>query len=147
MVAYVRHGRAQWHLAAGVASRATDAPAHPWDRVRIGSNTKAFVSTVLLQLEAEHRLSLNDTVSRWLPGLVSGHGNNGSKITIRELLDHTSGLYNYTDDPRVIAPYLNGDRIISGRRGSWSRSPSRTRRCSRPAPPGPTPTPITYSPG
>lgn len=110
VVAYVRHGRAQWELAAGVASRATDEPARPWDRFRIGSNTKAFISTVLLQLEAEHRLSLNDTVSRWLPGLVSGQGNDGSKITIRELLDHTSGLYNYTDDPRVTAPYLNGDR-------------------------------------
>jgi D-alanyl-D-alanine carboxypeptidase len=110
VVAYVRHGRAQWHLAAGVASRATDAPARSWDRVRIGSNSKAFISTVLLQLEAEHRLSLNDTVGRWLPGLVSGHGNNGSKITIRELLDHTSGLYNYTDDPRVLAPYLDGNR-------------------------------------
>lgn len=110
VVAYVRQGRAQWELAAGVASRAANEPARPWDRVRIGSNTKAFISTVLLQLEAEHRLSLNDTVSRWLPGLVSGQGNDGSKITIRELLDHTSGLYNYTDDPRVIAPYLAGDR-------------------------------------
>lgn len=110
VVAYVRHGRAQWKLAAGVASRATGEPARPLDRVRIGSNTKAFISTVLLQLEAEHRLSLNDTVSRWLPGLVSGHGNDGSKITIRELLDHTSGLYNYTNDPRVFAPYQRGDR-------------------------------------
>jgi D-alanyl-D-alanine carboxypeptidase len=110
VVAYVRNGRDQWDLAAGVASRATDKPASPGDRFRIGSNTKAFISTVLLQLEAEHRLSLNDTVSRWLPGLVSGNGNDGSKITIRELLDHTSGLYNYTDDPRVLAPYLNGDR-------------------------------------
>jgi D-alanyl-D-alanine carboxypeptidase len=63
---------------------------------RIGSATKAFVATVVLQLAAERRLSLADTVARWLPGVVSGHGNNGRKITIRELLQNTSGIYDYT---------------------------------------------------
>ncbi|HEX4224993.1 MAG TPA: serine hydrolase domain-containing protein, partial [Pseudonocardiaceae bacterium] len=66
--------------------------------IRIGSATKTFVATVILQLVAERRLSLDDTVDHWLPGLVTGNGNDGSKITIRELLQHTSGIADFTDD-------------------------------------------------
>ncbi|GLX09082.1 serine hydrolase domain-containing protein [Microbispora sp. NBRC 16548] len=70
-------------------------------RFRIGSTTKTFVATVVLQLVAEGRLRLDDTVERWLPGLVTGTGNDGRAITIRMLLNHTSGLFNYTKDERV----------------------------------------------
>jgi D-alanyl-D-alanine carboxypeptidase len=55
---------------------------------RIGSKTKTFIAVVVLQLVAEHRLSLDDTVGRWLPGVVHGNGNDGSKITVGELLQH-----------------------------------------------------------
>jgi D-alanyl-D-alanine carboxypeptidase len=65
---------------------------------RIGSNTKTFTAVVVLQLAAERRLSLDDTVEHWLPGVVHGNGNDGTKITVGELLQHTSGLHNYTDD-------------------------------------------------
>jgi D-alanyl-D-alanine carboxypeptidase len=65
---------------------------------RMGSNTKTFVSVVVLQLVAEGRLSLDDTVERWLPGVVTGHGNNGAAVTVRQLLQHTSGIYDYTND-------------------------------------------------
>lgn len=65
---------------------------------RMGSDTKTFVSVVVLQLAGERRLSLDDTVERWLPGVVSGNGNDGAAITVRQLLQHTSGLYDYTDD-------------------------------------------------
>ena len=83
---------------AGVADTATGQPARAGDRFRIASTTKSFVATVVLQLVGEGRLSLNDTVEHWLPGVVSGNGNDGSKITIRELLQHTSGIPNYTAD-------------------------------------------------
>jgi D-alanyl-D-alanine carboxypeptidase len=63
--------------------------------VRIGSGTKAFVATVVLQLVSEGRLTLDDTVDRWLPGVVSGHGNDGRKVTIRQLLQHRSGIHDY----------------------------------------------------
>ncbi|CAM5675101.1 serine hydrolase domain-containing protein [Streptomyces violaceorubidus] len=56
------------------------------DRYRVGSITKTFVATVLLQLEAEGRLWL-DTVDEWLPGLVTGHGHDGGRITLRRLLE------------------------------------------------------------
>ncbi|MFF0742892.1 serine hydrolase domain-containing protein [Streptomyces sp. NPDC004111] len=87
-----------WKGTAGVGDRRTGKPRGADDRFRIGSITKTFVATVLLQLEAEGRLDLDDTVDRWLPGMVRGNGNDGRTITVRQLLNHTSGLYNYTND-------------------------------------------------
>jgi D-alanyl-D-alanine carboxypeptidase len=66
------------------------------DHFRAGSITKTFVATVVLQLAAEHRLSLSDTVEQHLPGLVRGAGNDGRALTLRSLLTHTSGLYDFT---------------------------------------------------
>ncbi|WLQ35779.1 serine hydrolase [Streptomyces castrisilvae] len=68
------------------------------DRFRAGSITKTFVAVVVLQLAGEGRLRLSDPVERFLPGLVRGHGNDGRRITLRALLSHTSGLYDYADD-------------------------------------------------
>jgi D-alanyl-D-alanine carboxypeptidase len=83
---------------AGQADIATRTPVRSGDEFRIGSSTKTFVATVLLQLVAEHRVSLDDTVAHWLPGLVSGNGNDGSGITVRDLLQQTSGLFDYLND-------------------------------------------------
>lgn len=71
------------------------------DRFRAGSITKTFVATVVLQLAEEGRLSLDDTVESHLPGLVRGRGNDGRAVTIAHLLGHTSGLYDYVDDPAL----------------------------------------------
>lgn len=71
------------------------------DQVRMGSNTKTMVATLVLQLVAEHKLALTDPVEKWLPGQVP----NGSAITVKMLLNHTSGLYNYLDDPAVLASF------------------------------------------
>lgn len=86
----------QGSAAAGVTDIATGEAVRPDDRFRIASAGKTFVATVVLQLACEGRLSLDDTVEDWLPGVVSGNGNDGSRITVRQLLQHTSGLYNYT---------------------------------------------------
>ncbi|MFD7450507.1 serine hydrolase domain-containing protein [Kitasatospora sp. NPDC059827] len=77
----------------GVADVTTGQPVSPDGHFRIASATKAFVATVVLQLVGEHRLSLDDPVERWLPGVVSGNGNDGGAITVRDLLQHTSGLH------------------------------------------------------
>ncbi|WP_034214499.1 serine hydrolase domain-containing protein [Actinoplanes subtropicus] len=82
----------------GVANLDTGAPVPRNGYFRMGSDTKTFVSVVLLQLVGERRLSLDDPVQRWLPGVVSGNGNDGAKVTVRELLQHTSGIANYTGD-------------------------------------------------
>ncbi|GID96312.1 serine hydrolase domain-containing protein [Amorphoplanes digitatis] len=83
---------------AGVGDQERGSPVPLDGHFRMGSNTKTFVSVVVLQLVGEGRLSLDDTVERWLPGLVTGNGNDGRRITVRNLLQHTSGLYNYTGD-------------------------------------------------
>jgi D-alanyl-D-alanine carboxypeptidase len=68
----------------------------PWDaKFRVGSFTKTFVSATVLQLVGEGKLTLDDTVERWLPGVVNANGNDGRTITVRQLLQHTSGLYDY----------------------------------------------------
>ncbi|MEW1604124.1 serine hydrolase domain-containing protein [Streptomyces sp. NPDC093808] len=90
--------RGTWTTTAGVGNLRTERPRSPHDRYRVGSITKTFVATVLLQLEAEGKLSLDDTVDAWLPGLVTGNGHDGTRITLRQLLNHTSGVYNYTAD-------------------------------------------------
>src|SRR5690606_12965854 len=75
---------------------------------RIGSDTKTFTAVAALQLVGEGTLSLDDTVEQWLPGVVAGNANDGSRITLRNLLQHTSGLANYTDiafeDPAELTP-------------------------------------------
>ncbi|KPI16489.1 Serine-type D-Ala-D-Ala carboxypeptidase [Actinobacteria bacterium OK074] len=68
----------------------------PADHFRAGSITKTFIATVVLQLAAEHRLSLSDSVDDHLPGLVRGPGADGRDITLRQLLTHTSGLADFT---------------------------------------------------
>ncbi|MFD0413780.1 serine hydrolase domain-containing protein [Streptomyces sp. NPDC127108] len=80
---------------AGTADLTGDRPV-PWNAYyRIGSDTKPFTATVVLQLAGEGRLDLDDTVDRWLPGLVDGHGNDGRRITLAHLLRQTSGLNDY----------------------------------------------------
>lgn len=97
-IALAELGRTAWAGRAGTADLATGRKPRTDDRFRIGSITKTFVATVMLQLEAEGELSLDDTVDDWLPGLVAGNGHDGSKITLLRLLNHTSGIYSYTDD-------------------------------------------------
>jgi D-alanyl-D-alanine carboxypeptidase len=74
------------------------------DHFRAGSMTKTFIATVVLQLAAEHRLSLSDSVDAHLPGLVRGAGNDGRRLTLRALLTHTSGLHDFTADTGGAVP-------------------------------------------
>ncbi|GAA3141534.1 hypothetical protein GCM10010449_71700 [Streptomyces rectiviolaceus] len=74
------------------------------DHFRAGSITKTFIATVVLQLAAEHRLSLSDPVERHLPGLIRGKGLDGRTLALRALLTHTSGLADYTTDTKGLVP-------------------------------------------
>ncbi|MFC6020228.1 serine hydrolase domain-containing protein [Plantactinospora solaniradicis] len=94
------------HVAtSGVAELATGRPVPPDGYFRIASTAKTFVATTVLQLVGEGRLSLDDTVERWLPGLVRGNGNDGRRITIRHLLQHTSGIHDDFPDYSTAAEY------------------------------------------
>ncbi|MBP8533881.1 serine hydrolase [Streptomyces sp. MK37H] len=90
--AEVTSPHARHSAGAGTAGRGTGRPMPHNGRFRIGSATKTFTATVVLQLLGEGRISLEDTVERWLPGVVQGNGNDGSRITVRQLLQHTSGI-------------------------------------------------------
>jgi D-alanyl-D-alanine carboxypeptidase len=92
-------------VVSGVADSKSGRPLRADDRFRIGSLTKPYVATVVLQLDEEGKLALEDSVEDWLPGLLP----NGEEITVRQLLGHRSGLFEYGEDPRVLQPYLAGD--------------------------------------
>lgn len=98
-LALVRDGDRTETAAVGVADVGSRRKLTASDRFRIGSVTKTFVATVVLQLAAEGRLRLDDTVERWLPGLLR----DGGRITVRDLLDHRSGLADVADDQQVVA--------------------------------------------
>jgi D-alanyl-D-alanine carboxypeptidase len=103
-IALQRQGDSVSRAVSGHEDLRTGSPIRADDRFRIGSITKSFVATVVLQLVGEGRLSLDDSIERWLPGLIP----NGANITVRELLDHTSGLFDYVNDgdPTVLTPYF-----------------------------------------
>ncbi|MGI5525890.1 serine hydrolase domain-containing protein [Streptomyces syringium] len=89
-----RDGRTRTYTA-GVGDLATGSKVPDDGQVRIGSNTKTFTAVVVLQLVGEGKIGLDEPVDTYLPGLVRGKGIDGSRITVRHLLQHTSGLPNY----------------------------------------------------
>ncbi|MGW3917095.1 serine hydrolase domain-containing protein, partial [Streptomyces sp. NPDC005070] len=113
--AEARDAAGVWKSAVGVGNRATGAPRGKSDRFRTGSITDTFVATVLLQMEAERKLSLDDPVERYLPGVVGGNGNDGGAITVRQLLNHTSGLFDYLADVSYYQTYTMGDSFLAHR--------------------------------
>ncbi|MER5778679.1 serine hydrolase domain-containing protein, partial [Streptomyces sp. NPDC002039] len=86
-----RDGRTRTYTA-GVGDLATGSKVPRDGQVRIGSNTKAFTAVVVLQLVGEGKIGLDTMVDTYLPGLVRGEGIDGRHITVRRLLQHTSGL-------------------------------------------------------
>jgi D-alanyl-D-alanine carboxypeptidase len=103
-ILFIRDGRRTTRLVAGLGNVASKTPMRANDHFKIASLTKTYTATVVLQLVGEGKLALDDPVERRLPGLVP----NGNKITIRQLLNHTSGLADFESDPRYLKPYLAG---------------------------------------
>ena len=83
--------------------------------VRVGSNTKTFVAVVLMQLVQEGKITLDEPIETYLPGLIHGEGIDSSKITVRQLLQHTSGLPEYNDKIGLDDPFANRDVYYSQR--------------------------------
>ena len=95
--AFVGTVRDETHIssvALGTANRGSHRDAKVSDEFEMGSTTKTVTATVALQLVGEGILTLKDPIDRWLPGLVPG----GDRITLRMLLQHTSGIFDYTSD-------------------------------------------------
>ena len=91
----IREGDHEWAAGSGTQTLASSVPVSTSGRFRIGSVTKTFVATVILQLADEGRLALDDPIARHLPGVVPG----GEAITVRQVLNHTSGIYDYAHEP------------------------------------------------
>ena len=104
-VVLVRDGDRTTRLTSGVDRLESNESVRATDRFRVGSITKTYVATVLLQLVGERRVSLEDTVERWLPGRVP----NGRNVTVRQLMTHTSGLGDYFQQPGFFDPFFAGD--------------------------------------
>ncbi|MDH6456199.1 MULTISPECIES: serine hydrolase domain-containing protein [unclassified Streptomyces] len=91
-MARVDDGGTVFRAAVGVADRGSKRAMGEADRFRIGSVTKTFTAVVLLQLVDEKKLKLDAPVNRYLPGLLPD-----DRITVRHVLGHRSGLYDYTN--------------------------------------------------
>ncbi len=83
--------------------------ASPHDRFRVGSVTKTFVAVLALRLADRDVLSLDDPVSRYVPGLLR----DGDRVTVRQLLDHTAGLYDYTLDRKLLDGDLTPRKLVA----------------------------------
>lgn len=94
--ASVRDGRAQWSGATGVADVDTGRPTRPGLRHRVGSVTKSFTSVAVLQQSAKGRIQLDRPVGDYLPELLPGE--RGRKVTVRMLMNHTSGIQDYIEE-------------------------------------------------
>ncbi|WP_327064122.1 serine hydrolase domain-containing protein [Kitasatospora purpeofusca] len=109
-----RNGRTRTYTA-GVGNLSTGSKVPVDGQVRIGSNTKTFVAVVVLQLVGEGKIGLDATVDTYLPGLVRGDGIDGRHITVRQLLQHTSGLPDYgihVDDDELRNRYFEPRELL-----------------------------------
>jgi D-alanyl-D-alanine carboxypeptidase len=93
LFAEVRDGDEVWRGAAGVADVATGRPVTADMRHRVGSVTKTFTAAAILQQVERGRIGLDEPIGRYLPKLVPG--GRGGAITVRTLINHTSGLAEY----------------------------------------------------
>jgi len=103
-------------IAVGVSDRTADTPMKVTDRLLLGSVGKTYVAAVALQMIHEKRFALDDTLDKffgkepWFPRLA-----NASKITVRHLMTHTSGIVRYEFDPRFTKDLTaNPDKVWSG---------------------------------
>jgi D-alanyl-D-alanine carboxypeptidase len=88
-------------VSAGTIRSGGTQPVTPSSVWQVGSDTKAFTSVLLLRLEAEHRLSIEDTLGRWLPQYPQWRD-----VPIRRLLNMTGGIASYEDQPALLADFL-----------------------------------------
>ncbi|MEC2301661.1 serine hydrolase [Bacillus cereus] len=111
ILAKTSEGGKTWGYAAGVADLRTKKPMKTDFRFRIGSVTKTFTATVILQLAGENRLNLDDSIENWLPDVIQGNGYDAKQITIRQMLNHTSGIAEYSRSKE--ADFTNTKRLYT----------------------------------
>ena len=116
-IAVVQDGKIVYLQAYGAARLDPQTPATPQMRYSIGSISKQFTAAAILMLAEEGKLSLDDPVSKYIPGLTSGN-----EITIRQLLSHTSGYQDYWPQdyvPPLMLQPISADGIMD----RWAKIP------------------------
>jgi D-alanyl-D-alanine carboxypeptidase len=108
VVAAVQTPEYTWVRTLGVADRTSEEPMTPDVHHRIGSVTKTFTGTLLLQAADEGLLSLDDTIDRYVEGVP-----NGDEITLRQMANMTSGIANYSENEQW------GDEAFSDPERVW----------------------------
>ena len=86
-----------WIGAAGMADIAQDIPLVPCHSLMVGSISKVFTSTTILKLAEAGKLSVDDPLNRWLPASLIDPIANASQVSLRQMLNHTSGIPDYND--------------------------------------------------
>lgn len=94
-VVVTEDGKVVYHSARGMADIAQSRPMEPETVFRLGSITKQFAAAVVLQLAEEGKLSLDDPLTKFVPDYPAS----GASVTVRQLLNHTSGIASYTSIP------------------------------------------------
>ncbi|AUG76312.1 serine hydrolase [Kitasatospora sp. MMS16-BH015] len=94
-------GRGAYVKSTGVADKATGAPMRPDLNMRIGSETKTFTATAVLELVDDGLVELDAPIATYLDGVPDGE-----HITVRQILEMRSGLYSYTFDPDFVQDFL-----------------------------------------
>ena len=89
-------------------------PIRPEHEFRIGSITKMFTGLTVLQLERDGILKTDSVITNYLPKSITDHIANSDRITVRQLLQHGSGIYDFLDNPWWILRYA-----VLDRRGGW----------------------------
>jgi CubicO group peptidase (beta-lactamase class C family) len=116
-VAVVQHGKLVYTHAYGLARLDPAAPASPKMRYSIGSISKQFTAAAILLLQQDGKLSLDDAVGKYVPGLTRG-----SEVTIRQILSHTAGYQDYWPEDYVMTPMLapvSAQQILD----TWAKKP------------------------
>ena len=101
-IAAIRTPEGTWISTRGVADLSSGEPMQADMHHRIGSVTKTFTVTLLLQAEAEGLLSLDDTIEKYIKGVP-----NGDEITLRQMADMASGIADYTENKQMWAEVLS----------------------------------------
>ncbi len=116
-VAIVKSGKLVYTRAYGLARLQPPTPATPDMRYSIGSISKQFTAAAILLLQEDGKLSLDDAVGKFVPGLTQG-----DKVTIRQILSHTSGYQDYWPEDYVMTPML-APRTAQQILDTWAKKP------------------------
>jgi D-alanyl-D-alanine carboxypeptidase len=100
-------GYQPWYGTRGLADRRQGAAVEPAHRFRVGSLSKLFVAVVAMQLVEEGALDLNAPIGMWLPKVVPA----ADRMTLRQVMNHTSGLNDYLDNAFLRRVLQNRQRV------------------------------------